>query len=255
MKILTIDASTKFLYDPKNDDLQQFNNLYIVYLIVFPNNKMYCGFSGNIKNRWKHGISAYKKCPFVYNAFKKFGWDNPEIKKYIIFTSKNKMEALNKEKEIIEELNLLNHNNGYNLAKGGEAPPDNTNKKLNLSSEQIQHKRQIAKKMWEDPQKAAFLKERMSIADKEKAAKMTPEQRKIRYGAHNLGRVPPNAKSILQINLETQEILNEYSSARQAALNLGLEQSASSNIRRVANGIGKMAYGYGWRWKDENFNN
>ena len=93
----------------------------------------------------------------------------------------------------------------------------------------------------------------MLEASKEKSRneKFSLLERKQIWGKHNLGRRPPNAKTVLQIDLQTHEILNEYSSARQAALALGLDPTAGSNIQRTARGIGKSAYGYGWRWKDE----
>ena len=71
MRILSLDLSTKFLYQPGVNSLQQFQGLHVVYLIVFPNNKMYCGYSSNISQRWNHGISAYKSCNLVYRAFQK----------------------------------------------------------------------------------------------------------------------------------------------------------------------------------------
>ena len=61
----------------------------------------------------------------------------------------------------------------------------------------------------------------------------------IKYGA-----------KLVAIDLKTNKILNEYSSAGQAALALGLDTKAASNIRRTANGTGKSAYGYNWRWKE-----
>ena len=79
--------------------------------------------------------------------------------------------------------------------------------------------------------------------------KKTIQERKEIWGKHNLGRTPHNAKPILQIDLKTNQILQQYPSAGQAALALQLDKTAGSNIQRTARGIGKTAYGYGWRWK------
>jgi hypothetical protein len=54
--------------------------------MIFPNNKIYCGYSGNLIKRWR-SKSEYSKCPLVYKAIEKYGWKN--IKKYVIFTFKN----------------------------------------------------------------------------------------------------------------------------------------------------------------------
>ena len=39
--------------------------IYKVYLLTFPNNKKYCGYtSQELKNRWNNG-RGYDKCPFL----------------------------------------------------------------------------------------------------------------------------------------------------------------------------------------------
>lgn len=91
----------------------------------------------------------------------------------------------------------------------------------------------------------------MSEVAKAKANAMTVEQRKERYGKHNIGNLPPNAKTICQLNLKTKEIIAEYPSARQAAEALG-DVTYRANIARTANGKGKSAYGFAWKWKEEN---
>lgn len=215
--------------------------------MIFPNNKIYCGYSGNLVKRWssKH---RYSRCPLVYKAIEKYGWEN--IKKYVVFFSKNKQQALNKQAEIIESLDLLNSKKGYNLIPGGGVLPHP--KKLNLSEEQIRKKRQQTTRQWNQPKIAEYMKRRMKEEVHKSRMAKTQQERKDIWGKHNLGRRPPNAKTVLQINLQTQEIINEYPSARQAALALGLDFTAGSNIQRTARGIGKSAYGYGWRWKNEN---
>ena len=245
MKILSLDLSTKFLYQPGKNSLHTFDNLYVVYLMIFPNNKIYCGYSGNLVRRWQ-SKSRYNKCPLVNKAIEKYGWEN--IQKYVIFSSSIQEDALKKEAEIIEKLDLLNPKKGYNLIPGGGALPHPS--KLNLSQEQIQHKRQCSINQWKNPNIANFMKQRMKEETHKSRMKKTPQERKEIWGKHNLGRKPANAKSILQIDLATNKIIKEYSSARQAAIALGLDPTAGSNIQRTARGIGKSAYGYNWRWKE-----
>ncbi len=92
--------------------------IYSVYLLTFPNGKKYCGqTSQKVERRWANG-QGYKKCPLVYKAIIKYGWDN--VKKEIIYTTHNQSEAYAKEKDIITTLNLLNPEFGYNLDEGGK---------------------------------------------------------------------------------------------------------------------------------------
>ena len=77
-----------------------------VYLFTFPNGKQYCGFtSQSLSKRWNNG-NGYQKCPLVWRAIQKYGWEN--ITKTIIFSSENKELALEKEKECIAQLKLTN---------------------------------------------------------------------------------------------------------------------------------------------------
>lgn len=244
MIVLALDSSTKFLYQPQKNSLHQCDNLYVVYIFLFPNQKMYCGYLKNIVNRWRSKTN-YKKCPLVHKAIEKYGWNN--IKKYIIFSSTKQEQALLKEKDIISELNLTNPKYGYNLIEGGGALPHP--KKLNLSQEQRMKKRNLMLKRWTNKEDADFMKKRMKEETHKSRTKKTIQERKEIWGKHNLRRTPYNAKPVLQINLKTNQILQQYPSARQAALALQLDKTAGNNIQRTARGIGKSAYGYGWRWK------
>lgn len=235
MKILAIDGSTKE---------------YVVYLLTFPNGKKYCGYSSNIKRRWRSKYE-YKNQRLVYNAINKYGWEN--IKKEILFKYDNAKEALEKEKEYIEENNLLDYNFGYNLVPGGGDPPHG----LQYVSEEGYKKMQengkrLATEIWSDPEKAAYCVQRMREETHKKRMLMSKEELKEKYGKHNIGRITVNAKPIYQLDRNTKEIINEFPSARAAAIAVTGEAQSSKNISRTANGKGKTAYGYSWRWKNEN---
>jgi group I intron endonuclease len=230
------------------EDLDQYEGKYVVYKMIFPNGKLYVGYSSNLKRRWRNA-NEYKTQALVYRAIKKYGWDN--IVKEVIYVYDNKEDALKKEQEVIEELHLLEPNNGYNMVPGGGDPPHG----LQYVSEEGYKKMQengkrLAKEVWDDPEKAKYVVQRMREETHKKRMMMSPEERKEKYGKHHIGVTPTNAKPILQLDLQTQEIINEYPSARQAALALGLEPQSGANIQRTARGIGKSAYGYGWRWKN-----
>lgn len=191
------------------EDLTQYDNKFVVYLITFPNGKKYCGYSSN------------------------------------------KEEALKKEYDIIEELDLLNTNKSYNLVPGGGDPPHGLKYVSKEGYEKIQaNGKRLANEIWNNPEKAEYCIQRMREETHKARMQMTIEERKESYGKHNIGNLPPNSKSIYQIDKNTNEIINKYESARRAAIAIG-NASYGSNIRRIVNGKGQIAYGYKWRWANE----
>lgn len=120
--------------------------IYSVYLFTFPNGKKYCGqTSQEVERRWAHG-QGYKKCPLVYKAILKYGWDN--IKKEIIYTTHSQEDAYNKEKNTITQLNLLNPDCGYNLDPGGR--PQGAN--IHLTEESKKKLSEAHKRTWANPE-------------------------------------------------------------------------------------------------------
>lgn len=252
MIILSLDLSTKSKEHIVDiSQLDKYKDKFVVYLFIFPNNKIYCGYSSNIKKRWRNE-KGYKDQPLVYRAIEKYGWNN--IKKYIYKSFDNKEEALQEEYNVIKNNNLKNTSIGYNLVDGGGDPPHGL---VYISEKGYQNMvingKNLANKVWNNPEKAAYTIQRMKEETHKKRMLLSEKELKEKYGKHNIGRIPPNAKAILQIDLQTGNILNEYPSTRQAAIALGLDPTACSNIQRTAKGIGKSAYGYGWRWKNDNF--
>jgi len=249
MNILSLDLSTKSekqITDKKQ--LDEYKNKFVVYLLIFPNNKIYCGYSSNIKKRWRNE-EGYKN-QLVYRAIKKYKWIN--IQKYIYKSFNNKLEALQLEYNIIKKYNLQNQNIGYNIADGGGDPPHGKKHLTEKGRQQlIQNGKKLAQETWLNPIRKQYAIQRMKEETHKKRMLLSKTELKEKYGKHNIGRIPSNAKQILQIDLQTNKVLNEYPSARQAALALGLDATAGSNIQRTARGIGKSAYGYTWRWKNE----
>ena len=66
----------------------------------------------------------------MYNAIKKYGWEN--IKHKILFEGLTKEEAEQKEIELIKQYNLTNDKYGYNIEKGG-----NLNKEISQETRQL----------------------------------------------------------------------------------------------------------------------
>lgn len=88
------------------------DSLYKVYLLTFPNNKVYIGItSQNEKNRWKKG-DGYIDNTLMYNDILKYGWIN--IKTNILYKDLSHEEAREKEKELIIHYKSHLKKYGYN---------------------------------------------------------------------------------------------------------------------------------------------
>ena len=92
---------------------------YIVYMHIFPNNKVYIGITQQIpEKRWKKGLGYDSHQKIMKRAIKKYGWEN--IKHEILFTNLSKQEACDKEIELIAFYDSTNKEKGYNVSEGGE---------------------------------------------------------------------------------------------------------------------------------------
>lgn len=90
---------------------------YTVYKHTTPNNKVYIGITKrNPKDRWRNGF-GYVENTYFFKAIKKYGWDN--ITHDILFTNLSKVDAENKEIELISLYKSTNKNFGYNIQNGG----------------------------------------------------------------------------------------------------------------------------------------
>ncbi len=91
---------------------------YIVYCHISPSGKRYIGITAQIPRvRWKNGY-GYEQCSAMWNAVKKYGWDNFQ---HVILN-----EGLTKEQAEAEEIRLISHwkttdaRFGYNISAGGK---------------------------------------------------------------------------------------------------------------------------------------
>jgi group I intron endonuclease len=91
--------------------------MYSVYLHKLPNNKKYVGITKmEPKIRWRNG-NGYKNNVLFYRAILKYNWEN--IEHTILFTGLTKIEAEQKEIELIKYFKSNNRNYGYNIENGG----------------------------------------------------------------------------------------------------------------------------------------
>lgn len=211
--------------------------VYSIYLFTFPNDKKYCGFtSSKPERRWGKDGAGYKKCPLVYRAITKYGWEN--IIKEVIFTSNDKEIALQKEKEIIQKLELTNPNIGYNLHEGGKP----TGASSFLTEE--------GRKKISEANKGKIVSEET----KEKLRKLATgrkhsEETKQKISELKKGQIPTNRIPIVQVDIITNEIICEFNSAMAAAKSIG-SPDGFSNILKVCKNKRKTAYGFKWRFKN-----
>ena len=84
----------------------------VIYLMTFPNGKHYVGRTRDFDSRMiEHKYRSTKKNTHLYNAIKKYGWDN--VKKEIIDTADSLTEAIAKEYEWIVKYDTIR--TGYNI--------------------------------------------------------------------------------------------------------------------------------------------
>lgn len=117
--------------------MEIYNGTYCVYIHINKiNGKMYVGqtiHGYNPKKRWDNG-NGYQHCPYFSKAIVKYGWGNFEHE--IIANNLTALEADNFEKLLIEKLDTMNPDKGYNLEKGGtknKTLSESTKKKISNS--------------------------------------------------------------------------------------------------------------------------
>lgn len=99
------------------------DNEYILYVHKSPSGKYYIGITcRGIERRWRVDGSGYFKCPYFYNAIKKYGWNN--FKHFVVRMGMTKDEAEQAEIDLIKQYRengyaLYNISNGGNVAFAG----------------------------------------------------------------------------------------------------------------------------------------
>ena len=113
--------------------MEIYNDTYCVYIHINKiNGKMYVGQTCvKPEKRWNNG-NGYKQCSYFYRAIQKYGWDNFEHE--IIASNLTKDEADNFERLLINKLDLLNINKGYNLQDGGSHGRPSKISKVNIKN-------------------------------------------------------------------------------------------------------------------------
>jgi len=82
-----------------------------IYMLIFPNGKVYIGKATSPKRRWREG-NGYKQNTEMYADIQKYGWEN--IEKKILYNNLSIDEAKSKENETIVIYKSFMPEYGYN---------------------------------------------------------------------------------------------------------------------------------------------
>lgn len=220
----------------------------IVYIYTFPNGKKYIGQTiQSLNDRAKRG-EGYKESSRVYNAIKKYGWDNIQ-KETIECNSYEEMNVL--EIELISKFRTQEREFGYNIARGGNAGPlteehkeriGESLKKYYQSSEGIKARKEnsIKQKKLIESRKEEFnkylQKARENITE-ESLLRSTQalkeyyqsEEHQEERKQNGLKGAKARSKAVIVFkDKDKQEVVGIYESGRKAAKELNIDHSIPS---------------------------
>lgn len=113
----TVNRRKEIIYNKlKNylscEELEDYNDKkYKVYILIFPNNKVYVGQTQNTKQRWNNGM-GYIQNKVMFEDIMTYGWNN--ITKKIVYDNLTFEQSLEKEKELIIHYKSNISSYGYN---------------------------------------------------------------------------------------------------------------------------------------------
>lgn len=230
---------------------------YKVYIHKFPNNKNYIGITKQkLEKRWQNGLGYLGQ--FVYNAIKKYGWDN--IKHEVLYENLSKEEAEQKEIELISKYKSNLKEFGYNIANGGNCSDtisEETRQKLRLSKLGIPRSKETIEKMrkakigytmseenklkMSKRLKTQYIGKGNPFYGKKHSNKTIEQMRQMRKGKNNSN----YNKGIPVICIETMKI---YQNSNRAFEETNI---ISSSIRKCCLNKQKTAGGFHWKFYKE----
>ena len=207
-------------------------NRYVVYRHIFPNGKSYIGITSQYPywRRWRAG-SGYLSQPKMYNAIKKYGWEN--IHHEVLAKELSLSEANRVEQEMVVKFDSVK--NGYNISSGGGGTygiPCSEETKAKIG-------RANRGKPSTDPMRLARYTKTHGAWNKGKRLtgehyRKIAEERKRRCN-----------KRIACYDPVTHNLVKIYVSCVDAANDVGVSKN---NISRCAHGGRKTSAGYEWRY-------
>jgi group I intron endonuclease len=205
---------------------------YIVYRHIFPNGKSYIGITSQHPywRRWRGG-HGYAGQPKVWNAIRKYGWEN--VRHEVLSECLTLPEANRIEQEMVAKFNSVE--NGYYISSGGGGTfgiPCSEETKAKIG-------RANRGKPTTDPMRLSRYTKEHGAWNKGKRLsgdhyRKVAEERKRRCN-----------KRIACYSPVTHELIKVYDSCVNAALTVGVSKNV---ISRCANGGRKTSAGYEWRY-------
>lgn len=239
---------------------------YYVYKHTSPNGKVYIGITQQKPSkRWGSGANYDYNTHFI-NAIRKYGWHN--FTHEILYEGISREEALEREKELIQQYDSSNRHKGYNVSPGGYAPGKETAAKIKDARERkgiSEKESERMKQRWADP----VLRENTI---KNMRGKKRSDESKERYRQATLRRGSPSPESIekmratlrtktgeksirkrpvLQIAPVTLEVVGRYWTAREAAIAVGASKNGIATVCRKTGNEHKASRGFFWCYEDE----
>jgi group I intron endonuclease len=197
-----------------------------IYKITNPKGKIYIGQSINIEKRWKAHFNKHsKKTILIHNSIKKYG---PENHKF----------------EIIEEciLEQLNEREVYWVSYHNAIHPYGLVLKVGSSNNSL----------ISDITKLKMSKAHTGKKDSEetklKKSKAAKGKTKTDIWRNNISKSHPTKKPVEQYDLKNNKI-NEFISINEASRNTNIRVS---DISACCNNKQKTAFGYKWKFKNNN---
>lgn len=80
-------------------DRREKEDLFCVYILIFPNSKVYIGQTLNTGSRWGKDGSGYKANKEMYQDICKYGWDN--VDKKVLYDCLTYQKSIDLEREMI----------------------------------------------------------------------------------------------------------------------------------------------------------
>lgn len=223
----------------KNED-----DIWAVYKHTFPNGKVYIGItSQSVERRWRPDGHGYSYQGLIYNAIKKYGWEN--VKHEVLEYVPTKENAEQLERYYIEQYKSNNRDHGYNIKDGGMCAKghklrEETKKKMS-ESRKGENNWIYGKHLTDD------VKRKLSEAHKGK----TPDIEALRRGAaKRRGANAYNARKVDQVDKQGN-VIARFESLADAARHVGIH---IQDVYNCCVGRQKSSHGTRWKYAEKNDN-
>jgi group I intron endonuclease len=243
------------------------------------NGKIYIGKSVNLRERLvKHKQNREIQNNPITNSIRKYGWDSFSVTILDVFDYIDNNELLLLESKYIEEYNSTDKAIGYNICKystdrTGIPHTNETKEKLrraNLGKIHSDETKQRLSDMFSGENHPMYGKhyDKSIIENRSgeksywfgKTGKLHPsygkshteESKTLIKDKRQFQDMSHKRKSVVQIDLITEEDIKTWNSATEASKELGISQSGITEVcrKRIRNGWEcKSSGGFGWRYK------